>query len=199
MVPIGIDTDVNAAAFGEYIFGNNRDINSLIYITVGTGIGVGAIIDKKMLHGLIHPEMGHIIIPKFHNDKLKSVCPFHESCLEGLASGPAMMKRWNIHSATDLENNHIGWDMEANYLSIAIANYILCLSPEKVIIGGGVLNKKNLIDKIRKNVKKTLAGYLNHPKILNDIDEYITLPKHMGSSGLMGALAIAAKKLGEKK
>jgi len=190
-ISVGFDTDVNGAALGEYKWGAAKNIDTFLYITVGTGIGVGTMIANTLLHGLIHPEMGHLIIPKNKEDHLDSVCPFHKNCLEGLASGPAMMKRWNVPSATDLKEDHKGWNMEAYYLGIAIANYSLCLSPKKIIIGGGVLNKKHLIDKIRQNVLFQLNGYLKHDLILKDIKNYIVLPQHMGNSGILGALALA--------
>jgi fructokinase len=197
-IPLGFDTDVNGAALGEHLWGAAKNIDSFIYITVGTGIGVGAMISNSLLHGLIHPEMGHIIIPKCSDDDFSSVCPFHKNCLEGLASGPAMMKRWKVKAATDLEDNHKGWDLEAYYLGIAIANYSLCLSPKKVIIGGGVLKKKHLIDKIRQNVALQLNNYLKHDLIVKDIKNYIVLPKHMGDSGILGSIALAIQALERK-
>ncbi len=190
-IPIEFETDVNGAALGEYKWGAAKNIDTFIYITVGTGIGVGAMISNTLLHGLIHPEMGHILIPKHKEDTLDSVCPYHKNCLEGLASGPAMMKRWRVALATDLEENHKGWDLEAYYLAVAIANYSLCLSPKRVIIGGGVLNKKHLIDKIRQNVQIQLNGYLSHDLILEKIENYIVLPQHMGNSGILGAIGLA--------
>lgn len=192
-IPVGFDTDVNGAALGEQRWGAAEGIDTFIYITVGTGVGVGGIIYNHIMHGLIHPEMGHILIPRHKNDTLKSVCPYHENCLEGLVSGPAIEKRWDVKKATDLEDDHEAWDLEAFYLGTAIANWILTLSPKKIIIGGGILNKKSLLDKIRKNVQQELNGYVKHKIILADIEDYIVLPKRMGESGLLGALALAEK------
>jgi fructokinase len=196
--PIGFDTDVNGAALAEVIFGKLKDIDSLIYITVGTGIGVGAILNNKLVHGLIHPEMGHIIIPKREDDDFKGVCPFHNSCLESLASGPSMMKRWNIESALSLDKNHIGWDLEAHYLAIGITNYILTLSPKKIVIGGGVMKHFDLFSKIRKKVTTILNGYLKTPMIQDKIDEYIIEPTLKDDVGILGAVALAKKALEEK-
>lgn len=192
-LPIGFDTDVNGAALGEQRWGAAEGIDTFIYITVGTGVGVGGIIYNHIMHGLIHPEMGHILIPRHEKDEFKSVCPYHKNCLEGLVSGPALEKRWGVKKATDLEDDHEAWDLEAFYLGSAIANWILCLSPKKIIIGGGILNKKSLLDKIRKNVQQELNGYIKHKHILKDIEDYIVLPKRMGESGLLGALAIAER------
>ena len=195
-VPIGFDTDVNAAALGEQRWGAAQAIDSFIYITVGTGIGVGAMVENHLLHGLIHPEMGHTFVPRKIGDDFKSVCPYHDDCLEGLASGPAIAKRWNIKVATDLKDSHEAWDLEAFYLGTAIANWTLTLSPKKVIIGGGILNKKCLIDKIRAECKSRLNGYIKHKLIIDNIDEYIVLPKQMGKSGILGAIALAQKAKG---
>ncbi len=192
-VPIAFDTDVNGAALGEQRWGAAEGIDTFIYITVGTGIGVGAMINNHLMHGLIHPEMGHILIPRHSSDNFESICPYHKNCLEGLASGPAIEKRWDIKEATNLANDHKAWDIEAYYLGVAIANWSLTLSPKKVIIGGGILNKKSLIDKIRKECQKILNGYLKHRVILDEIEDYIVLPKRMGESGLLGALALAEK------
>ncbi|NGX43874.1 MAG: putative fructokinase [Candidatus Anoxychlamydiales bacterium] len=192
-VPIGFDTDVNGAALGEQRWGAAAGIDTFIYITVGTGIGVGGIIYNHLMHGLIHPEMGHISIPRYRGDNFESVCPFHENCLEGLASGPAIEKRWNVKAATDLPDDHEAWDLEAYYLGTAIANWSLTISPKKVILGGGLLNKKSLMDKVRKECQKSLNGYLKHKIILGNIDEYIVFPKRMGESGLLGALALAER------
>lgn len=197
-IPIGFDTDVNAAALAEGWWGAAEGLDTFIYITIGTGIGVGAVVSNKLLHGLIHPEMGHILIEKRKDDNFKSICPYHQNCLEGLASGPSMMKRWKTNKATDLKDTHIAWDLESYYLSIAISNWILCLSPQKVIIGGGLSSKKILIKKIRKNVKDMLNGYVKHKLILSNISKYIVLPKLKNNSGILGAIALGEKLLTKK-
>jgi len=191
-LPMGFDTDVNAAALGEYRWGQGQGLETFIYITVGTGIGGGGMVNGKLMHGLMHPEMGHIFIP--HNkerDPFEGVCPFHGDCLEGLACGPAIMKRWNVKSALDLSDDHPAWALEADYLAAAIANWIEVLSPQKVIMGGGVMKQKHLLSKIHPKVQAILNGYIKHPTILNDIENYIVAPGLGGQAGICGAIALA--------
>ncbi len=190
-LPIGFDTDVNGAALGEYRFGAAKGIDTFIYITVGTGIGVGGMAKKDLLHGLIHPEMGHIIIPQRKDDDFIGVCPFHKNCLESLASGPSMMKRWGVKAALSLPDDHKAWDLEAYYLGVGIANFILCISPKKIIMGGGVMKQKSLFKKIRKNVQEQLNGYVKHEMIQDKIDEYIVPPGLKDNVGILGAIALA--------
>jgi len=192
-MPIYLDTDVNGAAFGEYKYGAAKDLDTFLYMTVGTGIGVGAIISHNMLHGLLHAEMGHMIVPKRDDDNFEGVCPYHKNCLEALASGPSMCKRWDVKQATDLPSDHKAWDLEAYYLGIGITNMILCTSPQKIIIGGGVMFHSELFPMIRKYVKDFLGGYISHKKILENIDEYIVPPALEDQSGIIGALALAEK------
>lgn len=193
-LPIGWDTDVNGAALGEYRFGAAKNLDTFIYVTVGTGIGAGGLVSGKLMHGLIHPEMGHIFIPHDHKkDPFVGVCPFHGDCLEGLASGLAMQKRWGVKSALDLPSEHQAWDLEADYLATAFANYTLTLSPQKIIVGGGVMKHKELFPKIRVKVKNLLNGYIKHKKILAKIDEYIVEPSLGEQAGICGAIALAEK------
>jgi len=195
-LPIGFDTDVNGAALGEYRWGAAQGLDTFLYITVGTGIGAGGIISGELMHGLIHPEMGHIFIPHdLQQDNFAGVCPFHGDCLEGLATGPALHKRWNVKSAMDLPPDHPAWDLEAKYLGYAFANYILTLSPQKIIVGGGVMKRKELYPKIRAKVKSLLNGYIKHEKILTNIDNYIVEPGLHENSGICGAMALAEKAL----
>ncbi len=141
-IPVGFDTDVNAAALGEYEWGAAQGLTDFIYLTIGTGIGGGGMINGKLLHGLQHPEMGHIYIPHDNNiDPYTGKCPFHKDCFEGLASGPAMEERWGI-KAENLSEDHKGWDLEAHYISLALMSYICTLSPQRIIIGGGVMKQK---------------------------------------------------------
>ncbi|OGN61801.1 MAG: fructokinase [Chlamydiae bacterium RIFCSPHIGHO2_12_FULL_27_8] len=196
-IPIGFDTDVNSSALGENNWGAAKGIDTFVYITVGTGIGVGAVVEKNLLHGLTHPEMGHIFIPQNKEDDFEGVCPYHKNCLEGLASGPSMSKRWKLKEALDLAQNHIGWEFESDYLSLAIANYILCLSPKIIILGGGVMNQNFLLPIIHKKVKKLLNGYINNDMILKNIDKFIVKPALGNDSGIFGALALALE--AEKK
>jgi fructokinase len=193
-VPIGFDTDVNGAALGEYHWGEAQGLDTFIYMTVGTGIGAGGMVNGKVIHGLIHPEMGHMFIP--HDKKLDpfvGVCPFHGDCLEGLANGPAIQKRWQVESAADLPPEHEAWDLEAGYLATALANCTMVLSPQKIIIGGGVMQQQQLLSKIRHKVVALLHGYIKHPTILHDIDNYIVAPGLGVNSGICGAIALAAK------
>ncbi len=190
-IPMEFDTDVNGAALGESIWGAAKGLDSCVYITVGTGIGAGGIIDGKMIHGLTHPEMGHILIAKEPNDNYVGGCPYHGGdCLEGLASGPAIEKRWG-KKGHELGENHEAWELEAKYLAKAIMNYILIISPKKIIIGGGVMKQRQLFPMIRKNVLKYLNGYVASSEIVNNIDTYIVPPGLEDNAGISGALALA--------
>ncbi len=190
-VPIRFDTDVNAAALGEYRWGNAQGLETFIYLTVGTGIGGGGLVRGQPIHGLLHPEMGHILIP--HDlliDPFAGSCPFHRDCLEGLASGFAMEKRW-AQKAASLSADHPAWALEANYLATGLVNYILTLSPERIILGGGVMAQQQLFPLIRSQVCEKLNAYLDVPKITNDIAAYIVPPQLGSKAGIMGALALA--------
>ncbi|QPA30786.1 ROK family protein [Anoxybacillus caldiproteolyticus] len=193
-VPIGFDTDVNAAALGEHLWGAAQGLDSCIYITVGTGIGVGAIVENQLLHGLTHPEMGHILIRRHPDDPFPGNCPFHGDCLEGMASGPAIEKRWGKKGAELADRTEV-WELEAFYLAQSIANYILILSPEKIIIGGGVMKQEQLLPNIRRHVIDFLHGYVQHETILQHIDEYIVSPGLGDNAGICGALALAIQAL----
>lgn len=195
-LPIGFDTDVNTAAMGEYRWGAAQGLETFIYVTVGTGIGGGGMIGGKLMHGLMHPEMGHIFIPHDkEKDPFAGVCPYHGDCLEGLATGPAMLARWDVRSALDLPADHEAWDLEADYLAYAIANWIMTLSPQKIIIGGGVMKRKELLPKIHERVPLLLNGYVQSPAILEEIDKYIVSPGLGEQSGISGAIALAEKAL----
>jgi len=193
-VPIGFDTDVNAAALGEQLWGAAKGNQSCIYITVGTGIGVGAIVEGRLVHGLLHPEMGHIFIRRHPDDEFAGSCPIHGDCLEGLASGPAIEKRWG-KKGIELSDRTDVWELEAFYLGQAIAQYILILSPEKVIVGGGVAHQPSLLPLVRQNVLDFLNGYVQHDAILRHIDDYIVRPGLGDNAGICGALALAKQAL----
>ncbi len=196
-VPMEFDTDVNGAALGESLWGAGKGLNSVMYITVGTGIGAGAVINGRMLQGLTHPEMGHISIKRNENDKFKGKCPFHSDCLEGLASGPAIEDRWG-EKAYNLEDKNEVWELEAYYLAQALINYILILSPQRIIMGGGVMKQKQMFPLIRKNVKEFLNGYVHKKEILEDSDNYIVYPGLEENAGLMGSLALGSLALETK-
>jgi len=188
-VPIGFDTDVNAAALGEYKWGAAQGLSDFIYLTVGTGIGGGAMVNGHLLHGLMHPEMGHILIQPHPCDDFDGLCPFHQNkCLEGLASGPAIEKRWG-QAAIQLHKEHIAWEIEADYLAQALVNYICVLSPQKIILGGGVMHQQHLLNKVREKVKQKLNAYVQLP----NLTEFIVLPALADRAGVAGTIALAKK------
>jgi fructokinase len=190
-VPVEFDTDVNAAALGEHRWGTAQNLNSFIYLTIGTGIGGGGLADGKLLHGLLHPEMGHIRLPHdWARDPFPGICPFHGDCFEGLASGPAIEKRWGQRGET-LPVHHPAWELEAHYIALALANYVCVLSPQRIILGGGVMEQGQLISLIRTEVQRVLNGYIQANEILNRINEYIILPGLGNRAGVLGAIALA--------
>ena len=198
-VPVGFDTDVNAAALGEATWGCTRDVENSIYITVGTGVGVGVIIDGKPYHGMLHPEGGHILLARHPDDPMVgSGCPFHENCLEGLAAGPSLEKRWGIKGA-ELTGRKEVWQLEAYYIGQALADYILILSPERIVLGGGVTHQEGLLALIRQETAKQLAGYIRTAAI-DHLDSYIVGVSLNDNQGVMGAvkLAMDAEKETEK-
>lgn len=194
-LPVGFDTDVNAAALGQYRWGMAQGLDSFIYLTVGTGIGGGGIIGGQLMHGLLHPEMGHIRIPHdWGADPYPSHrhhgCPFHRDCLEGLASGPALKERWGQPPET-LPADHPAWDLEAHYLGLALANFICTLSPRRIILGGGVMKQSQLLPLVHRKVQELLSGYVAVPDILLKIKDYIVVPGRVEESGVRGAIALA--------
>ena len=186
-IPFAFDTDVNAAAWGEGRWGAAQGLDHHVYITVGTGIGGGAVNDGKILHGKNHPEMGHLRIPKDSSiDPFPGICPFHGDCLEGLASGTAIKERWNTDPSS-LPEDHKAWELESTYLADAILNLTLTLSPERFILGGGVMEQTHLFPMIRTKLNQRLAGYVE----IENIDNFV-LPPGLGSkSGVLGAIALA--------
>lgn len=190
-LPVTIDTDVNVAAFGEYRWGAAQALDPILYLTIGTGIGGGAVCSGKPLHGLMHPEMGHILIPHDYNlDPFPGVCPFHDDCLEGLASGPAIHRRWGQPAET-LPDDHPAWAMEAHYLALALANLTLVYSPRRIVLGGGVMQREKLFPLLRRKTQSCLKGYIQVPQIIEDIDRYIVPPALGHRAGVLGAIALA--------
>lgn len=190
-VPVGFDTDVNVAALGEVRWGAGQGLEDVLYLTVGTGIGGGGLAGGKLLHGMIHPEMGHIRVP--HDtaaDPYAGHCPYHGDCLEGLACGPAMQARWG-QSTEALPADHPAWNLEANYLAWALVNFICTLSPQRIVLGGGVMSHEPLFPLIRQYVQQRLNGYVQSPNILEDIAHYIVPPGLGSRSGVLGAFALA--------
>ena len=191
-VPIGFDTDVNAAAFGEVKWGAAQGLDSCVYYTIGTGVGVGVYAEGSLVHGLVHPEGGHVLTRRHAEDNFEGLCPYHGDCLEGLAAGPAIEKRWGVNGSA-LPADHLAWEMEAYYLGQAIAGVILLLSPKRVILGGGVMHQEQLLPLIRREVRKVLNGYMAAPEILETMDTYIVPPGLGDHAGLCGALALGIK------
>jgi fructokinase len=194
-VPVGFDTDVNAAALAEYRWGAAQGLDSCLYLTVGTGIGGGAVVGGQMLHGLMHPEMGHVRIPHdWHEDPYPGFCTYHGDCLEGLACGPAMEARWGARAET-LPPDHPAWDLEAQYLALGLTSYIVTLSPERIILGGGVMGQTALYPLVRRKVQELLAGYIKVPALMDEIDTYIVPPALGNRAGVLGGIALGQAKL----
>lgn len=189
--PIAFDTDVNAAALGEWRHGAARGLDSVLYLTVGTGIGGGAVLHGRPLHGLLHPEMGHVRIPHdLAADPFPGVCPFHGDCLEGLASGPAMAARWGQPAET-LPVDHPAWRLEARYLALALHTFVCTLSPRRIVIGGGVAGHAGLLPHVREDLRVSLAGYVHSAVLLHDLETYVTAPGLGDDAGVVGALVLA--------
>lgn len=190
-VPIGFDTDVNAAALGEWRWGMGRGLDVFIYLTVGTGIGGGIVIDGRPLHGLLHPEMGHLLVR--HDrvaDPYAGRCPYHGDCLEGLASGPAIHERWGS-PADSLPPEHPAWELEAEYLAQALHDTICVLSPQRIILGGGVMKQAHLFPVIRRKVMLSLNGYIGAESFERDLGEFIVPPALGDRAGVLGAFTMA--------
>jgi len=190
-VPVGFDTDVNGAALGEARWGAAQGLSDFLYLTVGTGIGGGAVVQGRLVHGLVHPEMGHIRIPHdFARDPFPGCCPFHGDCLEGLACGPAIQARWG-RNASELPPDHPGLVLEARYLALGLANWVCTLSPQRIVLGGGVMQQRELLPLIRHELVDLLNGYIQAGEITDGAERYIA-PAILGSrAGVLGALVLA--------
>ncbi len=191
-VPVELDTDVNGAALGEHRWGAARGLDDFLYLTVGTGIGGGAVVNGDLVHGLLHPEMGHLLVARRADDAYAGNCPFHGACLEGLAAGPALEKRWGRKAET-LPTDHPAWELEAHYLAQGIVNLVCTLSPRRVILGGGVMSQPQLFPLIRAEVRRLLNGYLRTPAILVDNEDFIVPPALGPRAGVLGAIALAER------
>jgi fructokinase len=191
-IPIAFDLDVNAAAIGEWTWiPANRALDSLVYYTIGTGIGAGVIAGGKIVHGLTHPEAGHMRLPhECSKDPFPGNCPFHGDCFEGLAAGPALAARLG-HAADSLPDDHPLWDIEAGYIAAATVNTILLLSPQRIVLGGGVMQRAHLFPLIRMKVKELLNGYVASPVFSSSLEEFIVPPALGNKSGILGAMAMA--------
>lgn len=190
-LPVGFDTDVNGAALAEGRWGAAHGLDTFLYLTIGTGIGGGGMVGGKLMHGLIHPEMGHIRLPHDRQlDPFEGACPYHGDCLEGLAAGPALEKRWGVRAET-LAPDHPAWELEAHYLGLALSNFICTLSPQRIILGGGVMSQPHLFPLVRARTVELLNGYVQSPQILQNIAEYIVPPALGAQAGVLGAFALA--------
>lgn len=200
-IPIGFDTDVNGAALGEHTWGSARGLNDFVYITLGTGIGAGAMVGGRLLHGLVHSEVGHMLIPREPGDDFPGSCPYHGACWEGLCSGPALRSRTGMR-AEDLPPDHPAWDLTVRYTAKAIANLTCVLSPQRVILGGSVrkggrLGEERLFQQVREALKATLNRYIIAPALDADIDRYLVPPFLGDDAGVCGAMALGQSKIQE--
>lgn len=190
-LPIGFDTDVNGAVLAEAKWGAGKGLRDVVYYTIGTGIGAGALVNGRLLHGMTHPEMGHVLLPHDREaDPFEGVCPFHCDCFEGLATGPAIAARWGM-KGDDLPREHPAWELEAHYIALALHGIICTLSPQRIILGGGVMEQTQLFPMIRERVVALLNGYVQASGILEGMGTYIVPAGLGGLSGILGAKALA--------
>jgi fructokinase len=190
-IPVGFDTDVNGALLGEYHWGALQGVENAIYLTIGTGIGGGAMVNGYLIHGLVHPEMGHVMLPKRRDDPYpEGNCPYHGSCLEGMASGPSIARKWG-KPAHELPPKHPAWDLEAYYLAVAIHGFICTLSPQRIILGGGVMRQKHLFPLIRMKLLHSLNNYVQNHVLVDETEDYIVPPALGNKAGVLGAFALA--------
>ncbi len=189
-VPVAIDTDVTAAALAEGRWGAARGLGTFAYMTVGTGIGVGVIAGGRPLHGLVHPEAGHVVVPRVPGDDFAGICPYHGDCLEGMAGGPALAARWGA-AAEDLDGDlrARAVETEAAYLASGIRTLVYTVAPERVVLGGGVAGMPGLLPRVRAHLATALGGY---PGLPEHADERFVQAAGLGSmAGPRGALALA--------
>ncbi len=189
-LPIAFDTDVNAAALGEHRWGAAVGLETFCYITVGTGIGGGGMANGHLMHGLLHPEFGHMRIPHDRDrDPFDGVCPYHGDCFEGLASGEAIRARWG--SAGEENADEQIWHLEAEYLALGLVNVICAVSPERIVLGGGVMKQPQLLPLVRKQVSDMLGGYIRAPELAGDLGDYLVAPALGDRAGVLGSLELA--------
>lgn len=195
--PVGFDTDVNGSVLGEVTFGQAKGKSCVVYVTIGTGVGAGIYIEGKLLHGMLHPEAGHVLIRKRADDNYQGKCPYHKTCLEGMAAGPAVEERWG-KKAIELKDQKEVWDLEAYYIAQALTGYILTLSPEMIILGGGIMHQEQLFPLIRSYVKEMLNDYIKTEELKN-IESYIVPASLNDDQGIMGALELGRRALEESR
>lgn len=196
-VPVGFDTDVGAAALGEATWGAAQGLHDFVYMTVGTGVGAGVVVEGRLVHGMLHPEVGHMPIRRHPDDRFAGCCPYHGDCLEGMASGPAIGKRWGL-PADALADRPEVWELEAHYLAQACVTLIYVLSPERIVLGGGVMKQKQLFPAVRRLVVEMLNGYAA-AEMSRGIDTYIVPPALGDDAGLKGALLLARRALDARR
>jgi fructokinase len=190
-LPVAFDTDVNAAALGEHRWGAAQGLDTFCYVTIGTGIGGGGMAAGNLLHGLLHPEFGHLRIPQDREaDPFPGSCPYHGDCWEGLASGPAIEARWG-RPPEELAGRDDVWELEAHYLALGLVSVISILSPQRIVIGGGVMSAPGVLPRVHRHVPKLLNGYLDAPALNDEIDAYIVPPALGRRAGVLGAIALA--------
>lgn len=196
-IPVGMDTDVNAALLGEVTYGAAKGLENAVYLTIGTGIGGGVMTNGRLLHGMLHPELGHILLARQEDDPYSGSCPYHGSCFEGLASGPAIAGRWG-RPAEELYDRPEVWDLEAYYIAQALVSYIMTLSPERIILGGGVMHQENLFPLIREKTAEMLRGYIQTEQ-LRHMETYIVPASLDDDQGILGCLQLALSAAKEEK
>ena len=199
-VPVGFDTDVKAAVLAEYLWGAGQGMDPVVYITVGTGVGGGVLVNGQLLHGAMHPEIGHLSVPPPKNSyavQRECQCPFHRSCVEGYVSGTSIAKRWGVR-ADMLPFEHPAWEELADVMGHALMNLCLTLSPKRIILGGGVMEQPQVIPLIRAKLMHHLNGYLLIPQVGREIDQFIVSPGLGAHSGLLGSLALGRIALDQK-
>lgn len=188
-VPIGLDTDVNAACLGEVTAGKGKGYNPVVYITIGTGIGAGIYVNNALLHGMLHPEGGHIYLRSYPDDNYSGNCHYHKGCFEDLAAGPAIEKRWG-KKAEQLADREEVWELESYYIAQALVNYIMLLSPEIIILGGGVMKQTQLFPLIRDKVRELMGEYISSNR-MDKLENYIVPAGLLGDQGIIGCLQLA--------
>ena len=188
-VPVGFDTDVNGSLLGEITYGDAKGLTDAVYFTIGTGVGAGVMSGGKLVHGMMHPEAGHMLMVPREDDKYEGHCPFHGTCLEGMAAGPAIEERWGRKGKDLAERNDV-WDLEAYYIAQAMVNCIMILSPQRIILGGGVMHQMQLFDLVREKTAEMLHGYIKTPQ-MEDLSHYIVPASLNDDQGIMGCLKLA--------
>ncbi len=192
-VPLGFDTDVNGAALGEWRWGAAQGLDTFVYLTIGTGIGGGGMVNGALMHGLMHPEMGHMrLLHDRDRDPFPGICPYHGDCWEGLASGPALQARWG-QPGDALPPDHPAWSLEAHYIAQGVVNIVCVLSPQRVILGGGVMAVPGLLSRVRREVQELLNGYIQRPALTEAMDTYVVEPGLGARAGVLGAIALAER------